>query len=73
MRANHVGGALPRIVAVAAVTNVQKFSLNDLATAQRAEPLWSSIIYALETGDEVQYPQLPVSLTRPDMFNDVLC
>ncbi len=54
---NHVADALSRNVAVSAVTNVQIFSLKDLAAAQRADPLWSSVIYALESGDDVHCPQ----------------
>ena len=72
-RANHVADALSRNVAVAAVTNIQNFSLNDLAAAQRSDPLWSPVIYALESGDDVQCPQLPVPLTQFDISNDVLC
>ena len=72
-RANHVADALSRNVAIATVTNVQNFSLQDLATAQLADPLWSSVIYALESGDDSQCPQLPVPLTQFDIYNDVLC
>ncbi len=55
-RANHVADALSRNVAVASVTNVQNFSFKDLASAQRADPLWSSFIYSLESGDDIQCP-----------------
>ncbi len=72
-RANHVVDALSRNVAVAAVTNGQNFSLKGLAETQRADPLWSSVIYALESGDDVRCPQLPVPLTQFDTSNDVLC
>ena len=70
-RANHVADALSRNVA--SVTEIDNFSLQDLAAAQRADPLWSSVIYALESGDDVQCPQLPVPLTQFDISNNVLC
>ena len=72
-RANHVADALSRNVAVAAVTDVQNFSLKDLAAAQRADPLWSSVIYSLESGDDLHCPQLPVPLSQFDISNYVIC
>ncbi len=71
-RANNVADALSRNAVVAAVTNVQKMSLKDLAAAQRADPRWSSVTYALESGDYIHCPQLPIPLTQFNIFNGVL-
>ena len=71
-RANLVADALSRNVAIAAVTSVQNFSHQDVMVAQRKDPIWSKVIYTLESGDDFNLPKLPVPLTEFDIQNDIL-
>ena len=81
-RANVVADALSRYVPVAAVQEdgttkdgvIPNFSLPELAAEQRNHPVWSKVIYALESGDETSLPQLHVPLTQFFLSEDgVLC
>lgn len=71
-RANLVADALSRNVAIAAISNIANFSLQDLAAAQRQDPIWSHVIYALESGDESHLLKLPVPLSEFHIHNEVL-
>ncbi len=62
-KANVVVDALSRNIAVASVTEISNFSLQDLSVAQRQDSLWSKVIYALESGDDLDSPKLPVHLS----------
>ncbi len=53
--ANLVADALSRNVAVAAITQTFNFSLQELAAAQREDPVWSKVIYAIESGDDTTF------------------
>ncbi len=55
--------ALSRNVAVASVLEITNFSCKELFTAQRQEPLWSAVVYALESDDEFALPKLHVPLS----------
>ena len=72
-RANTVADALSRNIPVAAVTQVDNFSLPELRTAQRSDPLWSCVVYALESGDDSALPKLPVPFVQFSLQDDVLC
>ena len=71
-RANLVADALSRNIAIATVTDVQNFSHEDLISAQHNDPIWSQVIYALESGDELNLPNLPIPLTEFSIQNDIL-
>ncbi len=63
-RQNVLADALSRNVCVGAVAEalpIPNFSMEDLCSAQRENPLWKKVIYALESGDEIQLPELPIS------------
>ncbi len=58
-----VADTLSRNVSVRAVAEaspIPNFSMEDLCSAQREHPLWKKVIYALETGDETQLPELTI-------------
>ncbi len=59
-KANAVADALPRNIPFAAVTQISIFSLSELRTAPRQDNLWSSVIYALDSGDDSTLPHLHV-------------
>ena len=71
-RANSVADALSRNVAVAAVAEISNFSLAELAAAQNHDPLWSQVIYAIESGDDTTLPKLPIPLSDFHLCNEVL-
>ena len=71
-RANLVADALSRNVAVAAITQVSNFTLQDLVAAQRNDPIWSKVIYAIESGDDTTLPKLPIPLSDFHISNEVL-
>ena len=72
-KANTVADALSRNVPVAAVTEINNFSPQELSAAQRNDPVWSAVIYALESGDDVALPKLPVPLHQFSLHSNVLC
>ncbi len=72
-KANLVANALSRNVPVASVETIHNFSLQDLSIAQRSDPVWSAVIYALESGDDVTLPRLPVPLDQFALLDGVLC
>ncbi len=47
-----------RVGAAAEASPIPNFSMKDLCSAQREHPLWKKAIYALESGDETQLPEL---------------
>ncbi len=49
-KANVTAHAPSRNVAVAAVSEITNFSREELFAAQRQDPLWSDVVYALESG-----------------------
>ena len=79
-RANVVADALSRNVPVGMVmedssTPVTKnFTIHDLANAQRQHDVWKKVIYALESGDETNLPNLPIPFSQFFVSQDgVLC
>ncbi len=76
-KSNVVADALSRNVAagvVVAATPTPNFSLLDLWSAQREHHVWKKVIYALESGDESQLPELPIPLSHFFLSHDgVLC
>ncbi len=72
-KANTVADALSRNIPVAAVAQIPNFSSSELRTAQRQDTLWSSVIYALESGDDATLPHIPVPLSAFTLKEDVLC
>ena len=72
-KANTVADALSRNIPVAAVTPIANFSTDELRQAQRKDPLWSSVVYALESGDDSTLPHLPVPLSAFILNDGVLC
>lgn len=72
-RDNHVPDALSLNVAVLPVTEINSFSLQDLVVATSADPVSSAVIYAIEAGDGVNLPQLPVLPSQFDISNDIHC
>ncbi len=60
---NVAANALSRNIYAGAVTDtspISNFSLEDLNNAKREHHLWKQVIYALESGDETQLPELPI-------------
>ncbi len=76
-RQNVVADALSINVCVGAVAQaspIPNFSMKDLCSTQREHPLWKKVIYALESGDETQLPELPIPLLHLFLFHDgTLC
>ena len=72
-RANSAADALSRNVPVAAVQEIENFSLTELSTSQRNDPMWSTVIYALESGDDHVGPKLPVPFSQFFLRNGILC
>ncbi len=70
---NTVADALSCNISVAAVSQVDNFSLSELRTAQYADALWSHVIYTLESGDNSAFLQLPVPFAQFSLQDDVLC
>ncbi len=55
-------------------SQIENFTLQDLAAAQRQYDVWSKVIFALESGDETSLPPLPVSFPQFFLSPDrVLC
>ncbi len=66
-KSNVAADALSRNVpagTVVAATPTPNFSLKDLWSAQREHHVWKKVIYALESGDESQLPELPIPLSH---------
>ncbi len=60
---NVVVDALSRngcVGAVAEVSLIPNFSMEDPCSTQQEHHLWKKVIYALELGDETQLPELPI-------------
>ena len=77
-RANVVADALSRNAVVGLISEqpipVPNFNMEELAKAQREHDVWGKVIYALESGDELNVPKLPVPLTQFFMSPEgVLC
>ncbi len=76
-RQNVVADALSRNLCVGAVAEaspIPNFSMKDLYSAQREHHLWKKVIYALESGDETQLPELPISFLHFFLSHDeTLC
>ncbi len=76
--ANVVADSLSGNVLVGSVaempSQIENFTLHDLAAAQRQHDVWSKVIFALESGDETSLPPLPVSFSQFVLSPDrVLC
>ncbi len=68
-----VADALSRNVCVGAVAEaslIPNFSMEDFCPAEREHPLWKKVIYALESGDETQLPELLIPFLRFFLFHD---
>ncbi len=64
-RANVVADCLSRNAAAVPVSSViPSFSTDSLRRAQREDPLWSQVLYALEEGDSSSVPALPVPFVQ---------
>ncbi len=64
---SNVADSLSRNIHVGAVTDtslITNFSLEDLSNAQREHHIWKKVIYALESGDETQLPDLPIPFSH---------
>ncbi len=72
-KANTVADALSRNIPVAAVAQISDFSISELRTAQRQDNLWSSVIYALESGDDSTLPHLHVPFSSFTLQDAILC
>ncbi len=76
-RANVVADSLSRNVPVGAVagrpSQIENFTLQDLAAPQRQHDAWSKVIFALESGDETSLPPLPVSFSQFFLSLDRSC
>ncbi len=46
------------------LSQIENFTLQDLAAAQRQHGVWSKILFALESGDETSLQPLPVSFSQ---------
>ncbi len=72
--ANVVADSLSRTVPVGSVaempSQIENFTLQDLAAAQRQHDIWSKVIFALESGDETSPPRLLVSFSQFFLFPD---
>ncbi len=72
-KANVAADALSRNVAVASVMEITNFSRDELSAAQRQDPVWSHVVYALESGDEINLPKLHVPLSQFSLADGILC
>ncbi len=76
-KTNVVTDDLSRNIPIGAITNsevIHNFTSPELHTAQRERPVWKRIIYALESGDETNFPELPVSFSQFFLSEDnLLC
>ncbi len=72
-KVNLVADALSRNVPVASVETIHNFSLQDLSVDQRSDPVWSAVIYALKSDDDVILPRLPGSMDQFALRDGVLC
>ncbi len=55
-------------------SQIENFTLQDLAATRRQHDVWSKVILALESGDETSLPPLPVSFSQFFLSPDrVLC
>lgn len=72
-RANSAADALSRNIPVAAIQEIENFSPAELSKAQRCDAMWSTVIYALESGDEYVGPKLPVPFSQFFLQDDILC
>ncbi len=76
-RQNVVTDTLSRNVCVGAVAEaspIPNLSVKDLCSAHQENPLWKKVIYALESGDETQLPELPIPLLHLFLSHDrTLC
>ena len=72
-RANRAADALSRNIPISAVENVETFNFDELSAAQRCDPLWSKVVYALESGDNSTLPNLQVPLSQFSLENGLLC
>ncbi len=74
---NVVADALSRNIcagAVAEASPIPNFSMEDLCSAQREHHLWKKVIYALESGDKTQLPELPIPFLHFFLSHDgALC
>ncbi len=66
--ANVFADSLFRNVPVGSVvempSQIEIFTPQDLAAAQRQNDVWSKVIFALKSGDETSLPPLPVSFSQ---------
>ncbi len=72
-RANTVADNLSCNIPVAVIAPISNFSTSELQKAQRQDPLWSKVIYALESGDDSTLPHMQVPLSAFTLKEDVLC
>ncbi len=71
-KANAVADALSQNIPFTAINEIATFSLRELHSAQRQGPMWSKVIYALESGDDSTLPHMPVPLSSFSLREDVL-
>ncbi len=45
-------------------SQIENFTLRDLAAAQHQHDIWSKVTFTLESGDETSLPPLPVSFSQ---------
>ncbi len=72
-RQNVVADALSNNVCVGEVAEaspIPNFSMENLCSAQREHHLWKKVIYALESGDETQLPELPIPFLHIFLSHD---
>ncbi len=70
-----VADALSRNIPIGAITNsdvLRNFTSPELHLAQREHPVWKKVIYALESGDEKNLPDLPVPFSQFFLLEDSL-
>ncbi len=70
-KAKTVADALSRNIPASAVNKIANFSLSELHSAERQYPIWSKVIYALESGDDSTLPHMIVLLSSFTLKEDV--
>ncbi len=72
---NTVTDSLSRNIHLVTDTSpITNFSLEDLSNGQREHHIWKKVMYALESGDETQLPELPIPFSHIFLSQDkVLC
>ncbi len=74
-KTNVVADVLSRNIPRGAITNsevIRNFTSPELHSAQREHPVWKKVIYALESEDETNLPDLPVPFSQFFLSEDSL-